>query len=110
MDDSDWPSLPNGGLRREEGRLLEPEITKGIDEALETLRWCRHHLQEHKASETLRLLQVRLGYLALALSWETDGEVAKAEAALALARGRTRREGVFDHPHALGDEGWNLDH
>ena len=54
-------------------RDLEGEIAKVMDDALETLRWARLHYHEPKASETLRELEAKLGYLAQAMSWQADG-------------------------------------
>lgn len=71
--------------RRDPGEALTEltsEITKGIDDAAEALRWCRRHLQERKASETLRLTQLNIAYLALALDWQMEGEIDKAFSAI----------------------------
>ena len=73
-------------------RDLEAEVTTVLDEALETLRWCRGHLGERGVSDTLRGLETRLGYLAQALAWHMDGEAEKGDVALGVAQGRSRRE------------------
>jgi hypothetical protein len=77
-------------------RDTEGTATRLLDEAIETLRWCRQHLQERKASEELRQLESKLGYLSMALSWEADGEPAKADVALGVANGRSRRQQRID--------------
>ena len=79
-----------------EARDTEAIANKILDDALETLRWCRLHLAERKASEELRQLQGKLGYLALALSWESDGEMPRAYTALGVAQGRSRRQQRID--------------
>lgn len=73
-------------------RNLESEMTTVMDEALETLRWARLHYHEPQASRTLRELQAKLGYLAQAITWHTDGNEAEAEQALGLALGKSLRE------------------
>ena len=85
-------------------RDLEAEVTKVLDEALETLRWCRQHLGERGVGESLRELETRLGYLAQALTWHADGDVAKGAAALGVAQGRSRREQLIEQ--RLWEEGW----
>ncbi len=61
---------------------LTAEITRGIDDATQAVLWCKRHLQERKASETLRLAQLNIAYLALALDWQMEGELDKASSAL----------------------------
>jgi hypothetical protein len=73
-------------------RDTEADVTKVLDEALEKLRWARAHVQEQKAPIEMRDLATRLGYLAQALTWEMDGQPAKADMALSLAQGVSRRQ------------------
>ena len=73
-------------------RSLEGEIAKAMDDALETLRWARLHYHEPRASETLRELEAKLGYLAQAMIWQSEGAEAEANQALGLAQGRSLRE------------------
>jgi len=61
---------------------LTAEITRGIDDATQAILWCKRHLQERKTSETLRLAQLNIAYLALALDWQMEGELDKATSAL----------------------------
>jgi hypothetical protein len=61
---------------------LSAEITRGIDDATQAILWCKRHLQERKTSETLRLAQLNIAYLALALDWQMEGELDKAASAL----------------------------
>ena len=61
---------------------LESQIRKGLDDAIDTLKWCRKHRGERKAIDTLRLVQSNLGYLAMALDWEMESDTAKAHMAL----------------------------
>jgi hypothetical protein len=83
---------------------LEAEVTKVLDEALETLRWCRLHPEERSVGERLRELETKLGYLAQALSWQADGEIEKSAIALGVAQGRSRRQQLIDQ--RLWEEGW----
>jgi len=80
--------MMHGGNARD----LESEYARVMDDALETLRWARLHQHDPKASESLRELQTRLGYLAQSMSWRADGSEAEAESALGVAQGRSFRE------------------
>jgi hypothetical protein len=66
----------------ETSEQLIAEITRGIDDATQAILWCKRHLQERKTSETLRLAQLNIAYLALAMDWQMEGELAKAANAL----------------------------
>ena len=79
-------------MTRDTASDLETEIHAVLDEALEKLRWCRQHLEDSRASHELRDVETRLGYLALALNWQMDGESRQAEAALRMAKGGVRKE------------------
>lgn len=72
---------PNSYSQRN-AQELASEIVRGIEDATESLRWCKKHIQERKASETLRLAQLNLAYLALALDWQMEGEMEKAFSAI----------------------------
>jgi hypothetical protein len=72
---------PNSYGRRD-AHDLASEIARGIDDATESLRWCMKHVQERKAAETLRLAQLNIAYLALALDWQMEGEMDKAFSAI----------------------------
>jgi hypothetical protein len=63
-------------------RQIESDITKGLDDAVEALRWARRHLHDRKAGDTLRLVQLNLNAIALALDWQMEGEADKALAAV----------------------------
>lgn len=63
-------------------KQITSDISKGLDDAADSLRWCKKHLHERKASDALRLVQLNLAYLALALDWQMEGEVDKAASAL----------------------------
>ena len=73
-------------------RDIEGDVAKVLDESLEKLRWARAHVQEQRAPIEMRDLATRIGYLAQALTWEMDGQVAKADMALNLAQGVSRRQ------------------
>jgi len=53
-----------------------------IDEAIETVRWCRQHLQDRGVSLKLREVQLSLAAVALALQMEMDGDSARAQDAM----------------------------
>lgn len=61
---------------------LAAEIARGIDDAAAAIRWCKQHVQERRAAETLRLAQLNIGYIAMALDWQMEGELDKAYAAI----------------------------
>ncbi len=61
---------------------LSNDVAKGLDDTMEALRWCKRHLHDRRALDALRLIQLNLAYLALALDWEMEGEGAKAASAL----------------------------
>ncbi len=63
-------------------KQLEADIGKGIDDAIDALRWARRHLHDRRASETLRLAQLNLTSLSLAIDWQMEGELEKATAAI----------------------------
>ncbi len=63
-------------------RQVTAGISRGLDDTIEALRWCKNHLHERRASEALRLAGSNLSYLSLALDWQMEGEVDKAESAL----------------------------
>ena len=65
-----------------EGSQVSAEVGKGIDSAIETLRWCREHLQERGVTLRLRELAQTLAGVTLALDYEMDGQRDKAELAL----------------------------
>jgi hypothetical protein len=82
----------------------EAEFVRVMDDALETLRWARLHYHEPRASETLRELEARLGYLAQAMIWQAEGAAAEANQALGLAQGRSLRE--QDSIRQMWEEMW----
>jgi len=64
------------------GNSLSNDVSKGIDDTMEALRWCKRHLHDRKALDALRLIQLNLAYLAMALDWEMEGENDKAASAI----------------------------
>jgi hypothetical protein len=73
-------------------RSTEAEMTKVLDDALESLRWARLHYHEPDASRSLRELEAKLGYLAQSIIWQTENDTDQAGKALGLAEGRSLRE------------------
>jgi hypothetical protein len=58
------------------------EVGRSLDEAAETLRWCRLHIQDRGVTSRLHELEITLGALALAIDYEMDGNMRKATQAL----------------------------
>ena len=81
--------------RQHDPETLAVEIGKGIDDATNALRWCKQHVQERRASETLRIAQLNLAYIALALDWQMEGEMDKAFSAI---------DHIWWQPHLEVDE------
>ena len=63
-------------------KQLASDLSKGIDDAVETLRWCKKHQLERRASDALRLVQLNLACLALALDWQMEGEIDRAQSTI----------------------------
>lgn len=81
-----------------DGSQVSTGIGKGIDGAIETLRWCLQHLQDRRATLRLRELEQTLGAFALALDYEMDGQTNKAELALDHADWRVRKYKPLSNP------------
>jgi hypothetical protein len=74
--------MVHGNRQHRSAQEITADIAKAIDDASETLRWCKIHLQERRASDALRLVQLNLACIAIAIDWQMEGDLAKAEAAL----------------------------
>jgi hypothetical protein len=61
---------------------INSEIARGIEDAAETLRWCKTHLQDRRAADALRLVELNLSFIAQAIDWQMEGETVKAEQAV----------------------------
>ena len=61
------------------------EIARYIDEGIDTMRWCHDHLEQRRAVERLRELEITISALALALEHEMNGEANDAYVALKKA-------------------------
>ena len=61
------------------------QISSYIDEGIDTMRWCRDHLEQRRAVERLRELEITIAALALALEHEMNGEADEAYQALKKA-------------------------
>ena len=77
-------------------KYVDTEVGRGMEDALDTLKWCKRHRNERKTADTLRLLQANLGYLALAMDWEMEGDVEKVRWALTKLWWQPHREVVDD--------------
>jgi hypothetical protein len=71
-----------------DGSPIATQAAQVIDEAIESVDWCRKHLEERSVSERLRTLQITLAGLALAIEYEMEGERDRAAQALEHARWR----------------------
>jgi hypothetical protein len=58
---------------------ISADIAKGLEDAAETLRWCKAHLQDRRAADAMRLVELNLSYIAQAIDWQMEGETQKAE-------------------------------
>jgi hypothetical protein len=68
---------PNFNQKRD-AEQLAAEIARGLEDATESLRWCQRHVNERRTTETMRLAQLNIAYIALALDWQMEGEIDKA--------------------------------
>ena len=83
------------------------EVGKAIEGAIDSLRWCRLHMQERGVTMKLRELEQTIGALALSLDYEMDGQSGQAGIALEHAdwrpqsASRTFRNllSMHDHDH-----------
>ena len=61
---------------------INAQIARGLDDAVDALKWSKKHRGQRKAIDTMRLVQANLGYLAMALDWEMEADTDKASFAL----------------------------
>jgi hypothetical protein len=61
---------------------LEENLSKAIDDVAETLRWCKAHLHDRGANDAMRIVQLNLSYLALAIDYQMEGDMKKASDAI----------------------------
>ena len=61
---------------------LEDNLSKAIDDVAETLRWCKTHLHDRGANDAMRIVQLNLSYLALAIDYQMEGDMKKASDAI----------------------------
>ena len=67
------------------GTSISLEAASLLEQAIDTLYWCRWHFTDRLVAEKLRELQVVLTVVALALDYEMDGQPDKAAQALERA-------------------------
>jgi hypothetical protein len=67
------------------------EVRKSYDSLLRSLQALAPKLSERRTAIELQELSLRLGYFALALNHQMDGNLGKAESALARADARAAR-------------------
>jgi hypothetical protein len=79
----------------QQAKQLEADINKGLDDTSEALRWCKRHLHDRRSADAMRLVQLNLAYLALAIDWQMEGDLNKALAAI---------DRVWWAPHKDGDD------
>jgi len=78
--------------RRPTPEQIASNIAKGIEDAAEALRWCKAHLHDRKAPDTLRLVQMNIANLAMALDSQMEGETERAESAVDRVWWQPQRE------------------
>ena len=66
----------------DQAKQIETDINKGLDDITEALRWCKRHLHDRRSADALRLVQLNLAYLALAIDWQMEGDLNKALSAV----------------------------
>ena len=71
-----------GNSQPRSAKEITADIAKAIEDAADTLRWCKKHPHERKASDALRLVQLNLACVAMALDWQMEGELVKAQGAI----------------------------
>ena len=83
------------------------DMRKAYDSLLASLQALAPRLGDRRTATALQELSLRLGYLALALNHQMDGDIGKAEQALARADARAARmPSFFSRPEVLGGEDW----
>ena len=71
-----------------------------LDKAIESVRWCRSHMQDPGVSEKLREVQVVLAALGLTLQYAGDGQTERAE--IAIGHADTRLSRYVIHSRDIG--------
>ena len=61
---------------------IDSLIAKGLDDAIDALKWSKKHRGQRRAVDAMRLVQSNIGYLAMALDWEMEADTDKASLAL----------------------------
>jgi hypothetical protein len=99
MPDADEPQA------RLPGVISTEDLRKSYDSLLRSLQALSTKLADRRTATELQELSLRLGYLALALNHQMDGNAGKAESALARADARSARmPAFFNNPDVLGGE------
>ncbi len=75
---------------------INSQIARGLDDAVDALKWSKKHRGQRKAIDTMRLVQANLGYLAMALDWEMEADTDKASAALNKLWWKPTEEAQFE--------------
>ena len=75
-----------------EGSALSTVAGRLLEEAGETLRWCKEHPGDREAVVRLQRLRISIAAIALAMDYQMEGEQGKAVQALERADW-TRRSG-----------------
>jgi hypothetical protein len=87
------------------GLITSEELRKSYDSLLRSLQALSGKLSERRTAAEVQELSLRLGYFALALNHQMDGNAGKAESALARADARSARlPAFFKSPDVLGGE------
>jgi hypothetical protein len=94
---------PSGSLKM----LTAAEVRKSYESLLASLQALTPRLGDRRTATAVQELSLRLGYFALALHHLMDGDLGKAEQALARADARAARiPPFFSRPEAMGEEDW----
>ena len=91
-----------------EGVMTPEDVRRSYDGLLRSLQALAPKLSERRTAAELQELSLRLGYFALALNHQMDGNTGKAESALARADGRAARiPAFFKDRDVTGGEDWS---
>jgi len=87
--------------------LSQTELRKSYESLLASLQALAPRLGDRRSATEVQDLSLRLGYFALALQHQADGDTGKAEASLARADvSSARMPAFFSSKEPLGGDDW----
>ena len=95
-------------MTKDAGLLGPAELRKTYDSLLNQLQALAQRLGDRRTATAVQELGLRLGYFALALQQQMDGDTGKAESSLARADARAARmPSFFSSDKPLDGSDWN---